>query len=42
MAPNVGGRSVGSPPRKLLLRRSGSSVIRVGDLSDSLESLGGL
>ena len=42
MAPNVVGCSVGSPPRKLLLRRSRLSVIGVGDLSDSLESLGGL
>ena len=42
MAPNVVGRLVGSPPRKVLLRRSGSSVFGVGDLSDSLELLGGL
>ena len=41
MVPKFVGCSVGSPPRKLLLRESSSSVVGVGALSDSLESLGG-
>ena len=41
MVPKFVGCSVGSPPRKLLLRESSSSVVGVGAPSDSLESLGG-